>query len=243
MPAGSTSQHISARFLAPDLIVRGQSNTLSCPLSTNGNQVVPLSGTVSIFRRDGTAVVDAAAVTIVGDASYTFTPSASLALELGWRVEWTLVVLGETKVFRNDAALVRYDLYPVLTDDDLYRRVRALNPDSTAQLSTLATYQDFRDEAWAVIQLRLIAIGNRPNLIMSPSALREVHLLLTLAMIFEDFQTTLNETYGPRAEHYRSLYEAEWARLNFTYDTSDDGRASAGGRRPAVPSVWLCSRR
>jgi len=243
MASGSTTQHTTARFLAPDLIVRGQSNTLSCPLTLAGAQVTPSSGTVSVYSRDGTAVVDGASVSISGDASHTFTPASTLQLEEGWRVEWSLVVLGETRIFRNDAALVLRELHPVLADDDLYRRVRALDPDSSSPISSLTTYQDYRDEAWAVIQLRLISLGNRPQLIMSPSALREPHLTLTLAMVFEDFSTSLSETYSLRAAEYRALYEAEWGRLRFSYDSDEDGRADSSGRRSAVPSIWLTSRR
>ena len=92
-------------------------------------------------------------------------------------------------------------------------------------------------------QRRLISLGNRPYLITSPSALREVHLLLVLALVFDDFSTSLNETFAAKAADYRALYDAEWGRLAFAYDSSNTGKAGASKRRPAVPSVWLCSRR
>lgn len=244
MPAGSLTTHYSARFLAPDLMVRGQVNALSCPVYADGALVEPSAAIVSIFDSSGTAVVDGAAATISGSiASYNYTPSSSVALGTGWRVEWTLTLSGDTHIYRNDAQVVLRALYPVVSDADLFRRVRSLDPSGSAPISSLSDYQDYLDEAWGIITNRLISLGNRPTLITSPSSLREVHLLLTLALIFEDFSTALNESYTLRAEEYRRQYEAAWGQLRFEYDSNEDGRSDGVGKRAAVPSIWLTSRR
>ena len=246
MAAGSSTSTITARFLLPDLMERGRANALSCPLWQDGALVAPTEAgsTVTIWDGSGTKQADAVAVTVTGSiATYSYTPASTLSYGEGWRVEWSLIVSGTTYVFRNDGALVRNVLFPVVTDSDLFRRHRALNPSSAAPLSSVADYQDYIDEAWATIQGRLIAKGDRPNLILSPSALRGVHLAQTLALIFADFATSLNETYADIASAYRQEYHDEWADLNFAYaDSDEEDNSTPLGRRAANPSIWLAGR-
>lgn len=238
--SGAQTTHIAARLLSPDMLERGRVNALSCPLWRSGSLVAPASGTVSIFDRSGAALVDGAAVVVVSSvATYSYTPAASLQLDEGWRVEWSLVVDGAARVFRNDAALVRVRLAPVVADADLFARHSSLDPAGRNPISTVTTWQTQRDEAWAEIQLRLISRGNRPNLIMSPSALRLAHLFKSLELVFDDLATRLNEAYADTARDYRGRFEAEWGRLTFSYDEDDSGEADSDARRSAIPSVWL----
>lgn len=231
----------TARIPVPYDIVRGQSTTLRCPVYRDGALVSPSSGTCTVYD-SSSAIVSTGATTLSSSVStYTFTPSSSLNLGEGWRVEWALTISSVVHVFRSDASLVRMALYPVVSDQDLIRRVSGLNPSGGGPLSTLTTYQDFIDEAWTTLVLRLISKGNRPALISSPSALREVHILLTLAHIFEDFAVRLRENFAEDAARYREMYESEWSRLNFTYDTSDTG-ASPAARRAARGPVILSGR-
>ena len=244
MASGAATSPITARFLLPDLLQRGRANALSCPLWSDGALVAPSSGTITIYDGSSTEQVAAAAVVVSASiATYSYTPAATLAYGESWRVEWSLVVAGATDVYPNDAAVVRNVLHPVVTDSDLYRRHRALDPASASPLSTVSNYQDYLDEAWGTISLRLISRGNRPNLIISPSALRDVHLLLTLALIFEDFSTSLNESFGERAEDYRRRYASAWGDLGFVYAAADDADTGGTARRKAAsPSVWLTGR-
>lgn len=243
MPGAETT-HITARFLAPDLIERGWANTLSCPLWASGAKQAPSpGGTVTIIDASGTEQVSAAAITITDDvATYSYTPAASLPLGEGWQVSWTLTAGGVTRPYDNDAALVRRRLHPVIADDDLHRRHAALNPAVAGPLSSVTSWQTQIDEAWAEIQLALIAQGNRPNLIMSPSSLREAHLCKTLELVFLSLSTRQQDGHLAMAEHYEKRYHAAWNRLSFLYDDDDDGRADETTRRPAVPSFWLGGR-
>lgn len=243
MAGGATSTHRTARLLGPDLLERGRANVLTCPLYSAGSLVAPDSGTVTI--RDGSdAVVSAASATITGDvATYSYTPPATLSLGEGWTVTWVLTIGSDELEVVNEAALVRRRLSPVVTDADLFRRVPSLDPAGSATITSATDYQDFLDEAWAEIQQRLIDQGNRPNLILSPSALRRVHLYLTLALIFEDLSTRLREDYTAQADRYRGMYSDAWRELNFVYDTDDDGVAETPARRrAATPTIWLGGR-
>lgn len=244
MASGATASSLTARFLLPDQLERGRPNALSCPVWQGGALVAPASGTVTIYDGGGAVLVSAAAVTVTGSiATHSYTPAATIGYSEGWRVEWSLVIAGVTHVFRNDAALVRAVLHSPITDADLFRRVSALDPAGAAPISSLTDYQDFLDEAHAIIQLRLIANGNRPNLILSPSALREAYITLALALIFGDFETRLSETYADRSAEYRRQYERAWADLRFAYAATDEATGAASlRRRSASPVVWLTSR-
>jgi hypothetical protein len=243
---GLTDTAYTARIPVSHLIVRGVDTLIRCPVYLDGALVAPNSGTVTVWDAAGNVVVSAAAVTITGSiAGYTVLGTATSALELedNWRVTWSLVLTAGTITPRSDAALIRQAVYPVISDVDLYRRVPALDPAGQAAITRTTDYQDYLDEAWTTIQLRLISLGQRPWLIMSPSALRDPHLLLTLSLIFEDLASRLNAGYIERATSYRQAYEAAWRQMSYRYDRDGDGTPdNAGARRSAVGSLWLVSR-
>lgn len=221
------------------MLERGRANTLTCPLYASGAVVQSASGTVSIYDQAGSAVHTASLTGLPGTATTTYTPPTTLPREAGWRVEWSVVVRGVDRVFYNDAILARVALFPVITDLDLYRRASILDPNGTAPVHSETTFQDKIDEAWAQIQTRLAQDGRRAHLIMSPSALRQVHLELAFKMIWDDFKHRLNEAYRQMAIDAEEAYEREWKRLSFVYDENDDA-LSTGARQRARPVVMLC---
>lgn len=246
MSVGETNvgTEYTVRFVLPDLIERGAANTLRCPVYLGGALVAPSAGTVSIYDAANVAQVSGASVTITGSvATYAYSPSASLPLGEGWRVEWALIVASAPINARNDAALVRSKLRCPITDQDLYQRVSALNPSGTAPIHALSTMQDYVDGAWQEINRRLIAKGNRPNLVLSPYSFFDVVLNLALSLVFEDFQTRLSEVHAERAATYRERYEAAWREVSFLNAYLQDGaQADPGRRRSASPVVMLCGR-
>lgn len=239
-------QRYTARLPLPDLIVRGVNHTVKCEVYLDGAADTLASATVSVYNASNTAVVDAAVATVAGGvASYTITAATTTGQTLGskWRVEWAITLSTGAVIYpRNSAALVRNGLWPVIADVDLVRRVSSLDTTSSTVITSAADYQDYIDEAWTEIQLRLIGLGNRPNLIMEPSALRQPHLLLSLALVFEDLATRLNPAYMEQAASFRAQYDDAFRALNPEYDHSDSGQPDAR-RRPVVPTVWLCGGR
>lgn len=242
----STDTLYSALFALPELLERGRDNTIKCPVYRAGALVAPSSGTVNVYDANNTLVVSAGAVTVSGSvAQYTVTAGvlASPAMGDGWRVEWSLAMPDSTtRLFRNAGSLVRAAMAPPISDVDLFRRVSGLDPSSNVPLSNHTDYQTFIDEAHTEIQLRLISAGRRPWLVMEPSAMRQPYLLLTLALIFEDFRSRLNAAYAETAADYRRQYEAAWTGLTFHYDESTDGQSAQGRRKSSRPTTWLCSR-
>jgi hypothetical protein len=239
-------QRYTARLPLPDLIVRGRAHVLECPVYRTGALVTPSSGTVSLYDPTETAVVSAASVTITSSvATYSLSSGTLSAYNYseGWRVEWSLTLPDGAIVSpRNDASLCRNGLWPVITDSDLVRRCAALDPNAASGITSAASYQYAIDEAWTEIQLSLIAKGNRPNLIMEPSALRTAHLFLALSIVFENEQTRLSGAWTDRAVDYRAQYKQAWDSLSFRYAT-DDASAADMSRKAARPITWLASRR
>jgi hypothetical protein len=110
--------------------------------------------------------------------------------------------------------------------------------------STESSYQDYLDEAWATIESRLIMSGKRPWLILSPSALRDVHLFGTLSRIFRDLAPG-----GPGtaewelAAEYDRKYESAWSQLTYPQAVESSGEAeSLRRRRASQPTLWLAGK-
>ena len=240
----SALEAYTVRFATPDLIVRGTDHVVTAPLYRDGKDPVFLlvAPQIQLFDPNNLEILDETASLVGGIPTYTIPDSttAGLALGLGWRVEWTLQVGARKILARNDAALVRRDLHPVIGDVDLIRRAPALDSSSATSITAKANLQDHLDEAWVEITNRLIAETNRPNLIMSPSSLRECHLQLALSLVFEDLATRLNLAYRELAQSHRAVYEQSWGRLRFLYDRDDDGQADSDyERRAAQSTIWL----
>jgi hypothetical protein len=235
----------TARFRSTETIERGRTQVLTCPTSRAGATATPTSGTVSIYRPDGSALVAAQVVTIpvASVAQYTLSGGTTTAEALGegWLVEWALVMPDTvTHTFRNDAALCRRTLYPVISQDDLTQR----HSDLPALLGSAASYQPYIDEAFATLANRLIAAGRRPYLVIQPSALRDVLLMLTLHLVFLDYSTSAGDggRWQALAEHYRVQYEAAWGQLRFTYDEADENTVDPSKKKSASSQIWTNGR-
>lgn len=232
------------RFSLPEFLERGRDNTITAPVYRNGALVAPTSGTVSIYKADQTAVVNAAAVSIVGSVATYVVPAATLAplvLEDGWLCEWALLMPdGVVHTFRRDGALVRRRLYPVISDIDLLRRHRDLGQ---LRETGVTSYQDYLDEAWCMVEGRLVAGGKRPYLVMSPSAFREAHVCLTLHLVWQDYATSAGDSsrYQQLADSYGQAYENAWGTLSFHYDETDENVVHVDRRNSGSPTLWLGS--
>ena len=241
----STDTLYTARFLVPEALERGRNNTIRCPVYRFGALVAPsIAGSVRVQRETGEQLIIIAAPIVgnVATASVSSFVIANIPFSDGWLFEWTLTMPdGVPHVFRQDGSLVRRDLYPVVSDVDLLRRHRDL---TALREAGVTSYQDYLDEAWAIIYNRLVAGGKRPWLVMSPSAFREVHLTLTLHLIYLDYATSAAQDgrYQALAEHYGRQYEDAWSRLTFSYDENDENKPDPNRRASGVSTFWLSSR-
>ena len=232
---------LAARWVLPDLIIRGRATDVTLEVYQSGARQTLSSVTVVVTRADGTTFASGAGTLSDSDrtATYSVTGTTSESLADGWRVTWTATVGGVVYDWANEAMLVRQTLAPVLADADLFTRVSSLDPSGSTPITAQADFQSYRDEAWIEIQQRMIQAGNRPALVMSPTALRGVHMELSLALIFEDLSTRLNEAYESRAQQYRRQYAERWRSLTFRYDADENGSVDDARRRRGHGTLWL----
>lgn len=238
------------REVGTELIERGRDQIIRAHPERDGATVTPTPGTVSVFDASGTAVVDAQAFSVTADvAHYTISAAttASLELEEGWRIEWTIDMPDSTtRVHREDAQLVRTRLYPPVGHTDLYRVLRSLDPSGSNPLTARSDYQDELDEAWREIEGRLVERGRRPWLAMSPSSFRRCTLALWVSKILDNEATRIAH-FADLADRWRGRFSDAWGDLSFQYDADDDGEAD-GGATPdregaqAGGGIWLQSR-
>ena len=238
---------VTARFSLVELIELGRTNQLECRVYRAGALVPVTSGSVGLYDDSNVVQITSPITPIGGVATTSYTAGQLAAFEPGegWRIQWRLSSATFTdRVFDTEAMIVRRALFPVVTELDLYQVSSALDPSGPACIHSETNFAEKLDESWIQIQSRLLAAGNRPNLILSPSALRDCHLYLCLALIYEDFSTRLNPAFAELGMMYRQTYESAWGRLRFRYDTSaDEGSAANQSRRgPAVSTLWLSSR-
>jgi hypothetical protein len=219
-------------------LVYGVAQTIRAPLWRDGVPVTATTATARLLDASGTEVASGGAVTD-GVATWAMTSTHTTQVkEDGYRVEWTIGTADGAVYATSAAAVVRRALYPVITDADLYRRHPTLNPDASGYVGEqdLESWQDYIDEAWTELLGRIWGQGRRPALIMSPEALRQVHLYLSLAIIWR----SLRGDYEMLAQQYDQMYAASWAQLRFVYDSDDDGTPDdSGQRQAAVSTVWL----
>jgi hypothetical protein len=163
------------------------------------------------------------------------------ALGEGFLIEYVLLMPdGVSHTFRQDAAVCRRTLYPVVSQDDLTQR----HSDLPALLGAAGSYQAYIDEAWFTISNRLIGAGRRPYLVIQPSALRECHLMLALHLVFIDYSTSAGDggRWQALAAHYLMGYEQAYGQLRFSYDEADDNRVDPTKKKSASSQIWTNGR-
>jgi len=222
----------------PDFIVRGRVNLLECPVYSGSTLTAPSSGTVDVFKGDGTKLVDGQSVTITADiATYSvaaLTLPTTMSLEDNWLIVWSLTLAGSAHTFQRSAALVRRELHPVVTPAD----ISAIHQDASSLLASGQTLANFIDEAWDMIQRRLLAAGRRPYLVLSDFALFDVHRQLAVGLLFLDAASSVGDgRWSEMAEQSLERYEQEWARLSLTYDMDEDGVAASDEQGISGPTA------
>jgi hypothetical protein len=239
----------SARFNGPHLIVKGLAGTMLCPIWKDGAAFPVTAGSVKVYRPSGTEFAGGTTAIVAGAISWSYdaTEFDDEDAAEGWVFEWTITISGDYKIVaRNDAAVVFRELFPVITDIDLYRRHKDLDPSVAGSIAgTNSDYQDYIDEAWRTIQDKLIANGRRPWLAMSPTAFRQVHLYMTLELIFRDFATSMGDgaKYHDLSIIYNDMAKDAWPALTYLEDTDNDGKLDSNQRRAsAVSTIWLNGR-
>lgn len=238
--ATTTDDLPSARWDLPyELIERGTASTIRLRLYRDAAPVVPSVVTVSVYDGSNTAIVDEETATISGGVSSYLVAGAltsPLSLGLDYRVVWT----ADGRTYDIPCALCRRIVYTTVTDVDIRRRWAYLDPTTVGTITRQTSWQRLIDDAWLTIEHRLIEQGRRPWLILTPSSLREPHLLLAAARIHDELAVRGNANMQDRADQLMRQYEAAWSRVVMDYDADDDGKVDdPNARTAAQSSIWL----
>lgn len=203
---------------------------LSLSLRAFGGHVAPSGGTISIYDESGQLVVEDEPVVLDNDdLTYEVLPAmvpATLSLSDRWQVRWKVSFPGKPdQLITQPAHLCRSRILPVISDYHLLRRHSDLNNLLPADQPS---WQSYLDDAWEDIQIRLLEMGRRPYLILSPFSLKGVHTAMTLARIFRDLSTYTQGPgkYAELASHYEEEAEKLWGSIRFDYDFDEDGFVS-----------------
>lgn len=248
MPSNRDTSY-TARTTFREEVERGSENTLSCPMWRDGAVVAPSAGTATLYDDSDNEVaqvvvgVDAEFTIASSIATWVYTAPASLDLGENYRIEWALTMDGVVHTVRNEAAVVRRRLYCPVADADITEARTHLDLSSNNRvLNGVASLQVYIDRAWTWTLGRLYEEGNRPNLILRASALRETTLQRAYYEIYSDLGVR-NAAFielADRAE--RRAYEA-MARVRLVYSVDDEANPDGTNRRPAVQgTVWLTGR-
>jgi len=233
----------STDFRTVDLIARGVTTIVRCPVYRAGELAIPTSGTVTIYDETYAAIVTAASVTITdGVATYSVAGATTTGRVLsdGWRIAWSLALPdAATYVAENSAALCRHVPQMPVSEAAIFARVPSLAPDSPGRISTRRDYSTTLEDAWTQIREMLLAKGRRHELVVTATRLREPMLLLVLSLIFEDLATGMQDGSAMRATatEYRRQFSLAWGALSFEYDVDDDGEADT--RQGTGGTMWL----
>ena len=219
---------LTTRTPLPTMIPRGKATTLSLTLIDGVTGQTPSAGEWTL-RDPGNTVVLTKAPSLGSTSTVTIdaTDLDGEAFGTGWVEEWVLTVGGvDLSPIRREAYLIRSDLRPVITDQDLYdlhSDLESLLPDD------VDGYGAQRDAAWYQILARLIASENLPQTIVNSWALRTVHIYWTLAIIAQDYST--QEAGQGRWTSFASRYfdraMTEYDALALKVDLDEDGDIDA----------------
>ena len=222
----------SARWAGPTFIERNKDQQIAVSIERDGAAVTLLSGALTIYRPGGDVLVDAVAGTV---AAGTFTSATILAAttaseNLGkqWLIKVDVVIGTETVTLYNDAVMALARLYPTVGQTDLVQR-----HSEAANLlgASITSLQQYIDQAWEDITVRLYTEGVPFWKWRTPSALRQVLFDRSLELLFWDYATLLGgaqtDRYAKFAERYAGLYERDFERLSSMIDTSEDNTLEA----------------
>ncbi|MHC4195116.1 MAG: hypothetical protein ACYSQZ_04090 [Planctomycetota bacterium] len=215
----------SCRWHGPTLIEKGKDQTISVEVEVDGAAVVLVSGELTVYRPDGTSLIDAIAGTVAGgkftSASILSATTAAESLGKGWLVKVDLVIGTATYTFYNDAVLCLARLYAAAGQTDMIsRHSEALSLNSGTDL------QRYLDDAWQVLTVELYTSGVEFWKWRTPSAVFSAHLAKALSFMFMDYATLMQgrgtDRYLAFSDKYAAEYVHEMSQMRSAVDVSED---------------------
>lgn len=232
-----------ARIKGPFLLEQNKDNILTLAIEKDGAAVTLTSGTLTVYRPSGEALVDAVAGSVGGgtftSATIAAATTASESLGDRWLVRFDIVISGSTETFYTDAALVVARLRPPIGQTDLVAR----HSEVANLLKTgITSLQGMIEQAWCDVLNRMYSDGVAFWRWRTASALRGVLFARCFELIFRDYSTLLDpdDRYSELADYYAGQYEHEYEGMRSRIDVSEDNTISADSK-PASAVIMLSS--
>ena len=230
-----------------ELLERGRPQTTELPVYRDGALATIAAVKYTLYKPDQSKLVDSATGTYAGNIPQYVHSDGSLVTSLqlgeGYLQEWEITIGSNSFLFRRMAAVVRRRLYPVVSDVDLFSTYKQL---SSLMPSTISSYQDYIDEAWYTIIMKIRQEGGGLEyLVMDSESLRSAHINLSLYYIFRDFHSSLGQSNGrylDLATEHHQQYKSDWKGINWRYDSGHDGFPDDANERVAKDPVIYLSR-
>tara|TARA_B100001123_G_C15095657_1_gene941448 strand:- start:243 stop:1007 length:765 start_codon:yes stop_codon:yes gene_type:complete len=230
-----------------ELLERGRVQTTELPVYRDGALATIAAVKYTLYKPDQSKLVDSATGTYAGNIPQYVHSDGSLVTSLqlgeGYLQEWEITIGSNSFLFRRMAAVVRRRLYPVVSDVDLFSTYKQL---SSLMPSTISSYQDYIDEAWYTIIMKIRQEGGGLEyLVMDSESLRSAHINLSLYYIFRDFHSSLGQSNGrylDLATEHHQQYKSDWKGINWRYDSGHDGFPDDANERVAKDPVIYLSR-
>lgn len=234
---------LSATRYAPSrraalLLVRAVAQTVSAPIrhGASGALQAPVSGTITILRPDGTALVSGAAVTVTSStATYAVTPAASETLGEGWTVQWSLVMADGDFQWREEAFLCEWVPPNKISAINLYETCPELAhriPERQGPSGTNEGWQPQIDMAYDELIQQLIDDGRRPWLIRSVTGYHQWLQARAIQIAIGTIPTAM----GDQWEGWRKQAHFEMLRVSGTFKIqyADESPTIRRGGSPVI---------
>lgn len=184
------------------------------------SNVTPATGTLTITKADGTAVVDAQSPTNgVYSVASAATTSESAASD--WLAVWSYSISSTTVRAPNRVIATKYVLRNPVSNASLLVRQPTWNVYPTGQTS----HQNTLDAVWGDTLNRLLDEGRQPHRIRNPYGLAPFVTFESLARIADQRAPYVQDQDVMKewADRYRGMAEKAWAAMRLDTDDDDDG--------------------
>ena len=214
----------SARWVGPSMIELNKAQTIDVSIENAGAAAAVTSSTYTVYKPDGSKLIDAAAATVAGgtvSGAIAAVDTDGETLSKGWLVRFDVTIATKVYTFYNDAVLCLARLYPPIGETDLIARHSDI---ASLKSSATTSLQDYIESAWIEITNRLYSDAVPYWKMRTPSAFRQIMFDRSFSLIFRDYSTLLDpgDRYAELADMYDQKYSLGFDQIRARIDVNED---------------------
>jgi len=229
---------MKVEILTEDQAVKGLAYPVEIKAFDAGAQLVPTSAAITVKDPDGDEIVTAAAMTIDGNGTMTYSLAATYTATL-WEnavIEVSYVVSSVTykAVFLFDVVLCQ--LKPTVVDSDLQNYFPQLADEIWEHE---ANYDKQIQEAFRLVKRDVKDKGRRPAMLIDGMQVRELIILKTFELVFFEFAKNQEDIWWKRYEEMKGQYRERFDKLSIKYDEDEDQVIDEDEKAGALGQITL----